>query len=696
MPSTDATTARPYYSQDMTREYLLVPADLGGGEGHLYDIVDSPGDVAKIYGEDALNREIRFSGSDVEDGGVLKSWRMQEKISYMTAIATRQLAVVRECGEDVLAVAWPRTPLYDAQGRFAGFVMPRLGATASGDAEVVPDLHCAYRPRDRRYLFGDDFTWLTSIKIALNLSTVVRHLHENEVVIGDFNCSNILVDRDAHVMLIDADSFCVTNHIRQATYRCFVGCGEYVAPEMQGRRFDRSQQTFTKESDCFALAIHVFMLLMNGTHPFTGVSAGAGSSRQSSTAEPLLESILNGSYVFSPGLVGRIPAGTLPIDAVPQYIRDMFERTFVYDAEEAARSETIGRRPTAAEWEGVLRRLYDECKNQQVGCPLDRRHVNMAGRRTCAWCQLEGKGTDVPLMPVDMLDAMEARQRDSDANVRQPEAVYTVPQPQQAVPQQAQAVATGTSQATVAPAKDASQGWGYGDSYLGASQTRPRKAKKPMSSVAIIAVVASVVAVALAVAVVVLHVGSSPNGGGGGSDSGQVAAATADLSGAAFALGSKSYVLGESTVQDLLDGGWEISSFERPEDGGDILVHAQGLDVISMTAPDGMLFAVTCENLGDTEMRCEECPVVTLTVITLSTGVSASSDLEIAGAKPIGMSTDEALAAYGEFHVESDGTTDGTWYDFATPEGDVALTLYVDASGHVDSLTFTRFGGLRG
>ena len=57
-------------------------------------------------------------------------------------------------------------------------------------------------------------------------------------------------------------------------YRCPVGKPEFTPPELQGRLFAHLDRA--PEHDLFGLAVLIFQLLMEGTHPFAGVFLGHG------------------------------------------------------------------------------------------------------------------------------------------------------------------------------------------------------------------------------------------------------------------------------------------------------------------------------------------------------------------------------------------------------------------------------------
>src|SRR5712691_4689158 len=89
------------------------------------------------------------------------------------------------------------------------------------------------------------------------------------------SCSVLDASTDtALVTLVDTDSFQVCEPHNGVVYRCPVGKPEFTPPELQGCPF--AQVDRAPEHDLFGLAVLLFQLLMEGTHPFAGVYQGHG------------------------------------------------------------------------------------------------------------------------------------------------------------------------------------------------------------------------------------------------------------------------------------------------------------------------------------------------------------------------------------------------------------------------------------
>ena len=164
-----------------------------------------------------------------------------------------------------VTIAWPEALVEDAAGQVVGFAMPGL------DLGRTLPLHQLYHPGSRLR---------RGARTRLALPGAHRPqpagwwppCTERANVIGDLNESNILVSERALVTLVDLDS--VQVRAGSKLYRCPVGKAEYTPPELQGRSF--RAMTRQPSHDRYGLAVLVFLLLMEGIHPFAGVYRGEG------------------------------------------------------------------------------------------------------------------------------------------------------------------------------------------------------------------------------------------------------------------------------------------------------------------------------------------------------------------------------------------------------------------------------------
>ena len=325
-----------------------------GGEGTIYRVLSgSAKTVAKIYKDGLTNREL------------------EEKLKYM---------VDRQPSSSVLnQVAWPLDVIYDTNKQFLGFVMPMLSINAE-----LGDIY--------KYPSQTDISAHQKLLIARNICVVIAEVHKAGYVFGDFNPRNIGVDKDnCTVAFLDTDSYHIIDNGQRLEYRCKVGCDGYIAPELLKSCDDFKANnpkekdvyakvtlpSFTKETDCFALAIHVFKLMMNGFTPFSGIAERASASQ----ASPGIgnDAIRRNNYCFKPGLK-PLAAAVPQLDAFTEDIADYFTRAFM----------VLGKidptqRPTAIEWRNAL----DKYINGLVTCVNNPLHQYDSKNGFCPYCKAD-------------------------------------------------------------------------------------------------------------------------------------------------------------------------------------------------------------------------------------------------------------------------------------------------------------------
>lgn len=268
-------------------------------------------------------------------------------------------------------IAWPVDLIYSSK-TVVGFAMPNL----AGKKELVT-LY-PYNPGSTSTMSVQN-----KIVIAENICAVIDAVHKAGYVFGDFNPINIGVDpAKGFVAFFDTDSYHVTNKRANKTYRCNVCAPGYAAPELirhmkanpGGEYATVPLPTFTTETDNFALAIHMFKLLMNGFTPYNGIKS---NERLSSKTSPGMddEAVAKDSYCFKPGNKPIAPA-VPSLGEIPSSVANLFQRAFI-----DGRSDPT-KRPDAAEWKTAL----ENYEAQLVQCKSNTAHQYMKGLSTCPWC----------------------------------------------------------------------------------------------------------------------------------------------------------------------------------------------------------------------------------------------------------------------------------------------------------------------
>jgi TonB family protein len=312
-------------------------------------------DPALEIGAGGEARVLRVPG---EDGLVAKLYRAPT-LAHAAKLA--RMIEAPPALEGGAALAWPVDLLTDPNGgRFAGFLMPR----AEG-----PRIFELYNPVSRRHV-APLFDWGRLHRAGMGLAAAFDALHGHGYVVGDVNESNILVSpEDASVTLVDADSFQVRDPLTGAVYRSGVGKAEFTPPELQGARFAEVDRA--PEHDRFGLAVLLFLLLMEGTHPFAQRFEGDAE------ALPVEERIRRGLYPHArPDDDCKPPRLSPPVQTLHPGLQALFLRCFVQGhADPAAR-------PSAAEWRDALALAQGELRS----CDENPRHLFAGHIPFCPWC----------------------------------------------------------------------------------------------------------------------------------------------------------------------------------------------------------------------------------------------------------------------------------------------------------------------
>jgi DNA-binding helix-hairpin-helix protein with protein kinase domain len=307
-----------------------------------------------------------------------------------------------------ISIAWPQELLQsaDGSGKIVGFVMPRIRGM-----RPIMDF---YNPGVRRQ-HCPLFNYQYLLRTARNLAAAFAALHASRYCIGDVNESNILVSDTALVTLVDTDSFQVTEPLQNVVYRCSVGKPEYTPPELQNKTFaDYDRESY---HDLFGLGVLIFQLLMEGTHPFSGIFQGG-------IEPPTYQGrILSGHFTYSQRK--QVPYLPTPIspgwDLLHPSLRDLFVRCF----EEGHDNPRL--RPNAQTWLSAL----TEVEASLVPCGTNPQHIYSHHLDKCPWCERTKRlgGRDPFPSPIAIASKQHLQPRKKTKSKRRHTPHPRVPQP---------------------------------------------------------------------------------------------------------------------------------------------------------------------------------------------------------------------------------------------------------------------------
>ena len=197
-----------------------------GGEGKVYEI-DSER-VCKVYNRGRLKQATTA------------------KLNLMTSRRIRHPAI-----------CWPLSPAFNSLGETVGYLMPKAkGKELQRVVFIPPLLQKTFPHWTRQHL----------VKLTATILDAVAYLHSLNVLLGDINARNILVQDESTVFFVDCDSYQVEG------FPCPVGMPPYLAPELYGKEFRSTLRTL--EHEYFAIATLVFMLLHPGKPPYSHQGGG--------------------------------------------------------------------------------------------------------------------------------------------------------------------------------------------------------------------------------------------------------------------------------------------------------------------------------------------------------------------------------------------------------------------------------------
>lgn len=142
------------------------------------------------------------------------------------------------------------------------FIKPEIAVSGDYNGFIMPELDCVdYFPLYS--LYSLNFAMKRGLpsdyqtKIADKLIAAVKNAHDNNIIIGDLNPFNVMVNNNLDVKFIDVDSYETTSY-------------KHNDKLLEEIRDYKNNGFVTKNSDYFALAVCIFNLF-TGIHPYKGI-----------------------------------------------------------------------------------------------------------------------------------------------------------------------------------------------------------------------------------------------------------------------------------------------------------------------------------------------------------------------------------------------------------------------------------------
>lgn len=146
----------------------------------------------------------------------------------------------------------PKNLLFNKNDEFIGFLMPMAKGVELKKSIFIKPLLKKYFPNlDRADL----------VKICIKILEKISYLHSKDILVGDINPLNILINDKLDVYFVDCDSYQIEN------FPCPVGTINFTAPEIQGVNFTNFLRS--KNHENFAIATLLFMIMLPGKPPYS-------------------------------------------------------------------------------------------------------------------------------------------------------------------------------------------------------------------------------------------------------------------------------------------------------------------------------------------------------------------------------------------------------------------------------------------
>lgn len=212
---------------DQSGPFQIMDRISEGGEGIIYK-TSLPGLVCKIYLKERLTTD--------------RHAKLERMVSRVSPFPT---------------ICWPKELVRNLQGEFVGYLMPLAkGEIFNLNVFKKPLLEASFPHWQREHL----------VQLGITTLTLIKKLHDLNVLIGDINPNNFMVVNENEVYLVDTDSFQIEE------FPCPVGTPQFTPPELIGQSY--ADFLRTKEHEVFAVSTLLFMILFPGKAPYSGQGAG--------------------------------------------------------------------------------------------------------------------------------------------------------------------------------------------------------------------------------------------------------------------------------------------------------------------------------------------------------------------------------------------------------------------------------------
>ena len=171
----------------------------------------------------------------------------------MKAVKLAKLELMLSRKVDKTGICWPEDFVLSSEGYPIGYITQFAQGFSLKKSVFVKDLQVQKFP---------DWKRENLVNLCISFLENLQYLHQLNVLVGDLNPSNILVEGNGqNVFIVDTDSFQIEG------FPCPVGTVEFSPPRLQNVNFTSTLRNL--EDELFSVATMLFMILVPGKHPYS-------------------------------------------------------------------------------------------------------------------------------------------------------------------------------------------------------------------------------------------------------------------------------------------------------------------------------------------------------------------------------------------------------------------------------------------
>lgn len=318
-----------------------------GGEGKVHNLVSH--NLSDLPKAEELVAKIYFEPGEANRG-------------------PKVVAMLNNAPDDQSSIAWVKAALFNENKKFVGYLMRKL------DTKSFRPWSELSNTKDRQQT-APQFDVKYALNASRNFLVAIHFIHEAGHKVGDINESNLFVNTNSTVMLVDMDSAQIANGGK--IYPCEVAKPEYTAAEISHGKIRDNPRT--AETDIFAFSVMMFQMLTGGAHPMDGIYV------PDEDPPSVIEKIRLGALpTLQPGFNKKFkPTPRIPAQAIPQSLRQIL-------------IESLSNNPAARPNSTVYLQVLDDVISNIIQCTVEDKHWFDSRDGACGWCAHKKSGNFDP------------------------------------------------------------------------------------------------------------------------------------------------------------------------------------------------------------------------------------------------------------------------------------------------------------